>query len=232
MYLRDNTLLSSRVGEFIELPDLPGTKPRQFEPDHWNRFLLTPQRWKIASEVIDAIDAGPLKESSRNGFCLLGPQGVGKSALNYLLASIAYVRGWHLQYIPSCAKWVEGIEEEDFAEYFVQQFRLLNEDLPTFSFPKVRTSRELQAEITTHMMYSAETPNLIILDDHDELYRVQKRSHDQLQYKNFGYFTPYTEWTSLVGVRYYFWYPTCFISRVCTPSILVLHMVNLKKSAG
>jgi hypothetical protein len=112
-YLHSDSDLSKQVGEFIELP-LAWTKPKQFEPEHWKKFLLTPQRWEVASEVIDAIGTGPLEIRTRNGLCLSGPQGVGKctllesscthlfsAALNYLIASLAYVRGWHLQYIVS-----------------------------------------------------------------------------------------------------------------------------------
>jgi hypothetical protein len=70
--------LSLRVGDFIELPDLPGDKPKQFEPEHWQKFLLTKQRLEIATEVIGAIGHENLQIRSRNGLCLSGPQGVGK----------------------------------------------------------------------------------------------------------------------------------------------------------
>jgi len=58
-----------------------------------SRFLLTEQRWKIIDEVNQSIGDGPLKERVDNGLCLSGPHGVGKSAINYLLASIEPVGG-------------------------------------------------------------------------------------------------------------------------------------------
>ena len=84
-HLRDDETLKKRIGEFIELPCVPGDFPKGVSEKDLSSFLLTQQRWKIVEEVTQAIGHGPLKTRTNNGLCLSGPHGVGKSAINYLL---------------------------------------------------------------------------------------------------------------------------------------------------
>jgi len=228
-FLRDDTLLSQRVGEFIELPDLPGHKPKLLKSKDWQNFLLTEQRLEIAKEVIGAIGQGPLKETRDNGLCLSGPQGVGKSALNYLLASIAYVRGWRLQYIPLCGEWAELETDELRADYFNLQYKCLNDNLPAPKqrlrqgrkisntkkkrLQQVNTQVSLQANLLKDLRDTTDKPVLIILDEHNELYRwrelvvvpppPQTPDLKRYQYKSLAYFSRFTKWTSLTGPRLY-----------------------------
>jgi len=205
-YLRDDQLLAQRVGHFIELPDLPGDKPKQLVSEHWQKFLLTKQRLEIANELIGAIGHGPLKERSSNGLCLSGPQGVGKSALNYLLASIAYARGWYLQYLPLCGVWAGCTTDALRADYFIRQYKCLNDDLSVLG--SVATSDlAMQDKVLYHMQTTTEKPALILLDEHNELYRLREREDGRiLQYKNLAYFGRFTTWTGLSGPRIYIIY--------------------------
>jgi hypothetical protein len=46
------------------------------DPEDLPKFLLTQQRFDIASEVVNAFDSsGKLKEPNSNGICLSGPHG-------------------------------------------------------------------------------------------------------------------------------------------------------------
>jgi len=80
-HLRTNELLKKNVGDFIELPELPGDKPQGLQSVDLKKFLLTEQRLQVFSEVLESIGNGPLRERANNGICLSGPTGVGKSGI-------------------------------------------------------------------------------------------------------------------------------------------------------
>lgn len=215
-HLRNDEALKKKVGEFIELPDLPGPKPKGLTQEDISRFLLTKQRWEILSEVSEAIGTGPLRNDVNNGLCLSGPHGVGKSVINYLLASIAYVRGWFLQYIPLCGNWIKYPSDDDRAIFFLNRFEELNKDLlssvtKTIRYRPERTLADVleldlplltvQHRLEFFLSRVVEKPVLFLFDEHNELWKLDPtKSYVPAE---IPYFRTYTTWTQLSGPRLY-----------------------------
>eukprot|EP01124_Arcella_intermedia_P019090 TRINITY_DN2622_c0_g1_i4.p1 TRINITY_DN2622_c0_g1~~TRINITY_DN2622_c0_g1_i4.p1 ORF type:complete len:613 (-),score=78.21 TRINITY_DN2622_c0_g1_i4:89-1927(-) len=219
-YLRSNEELKKRVGDFISLPLLPiKSMPKGFQPANLTEFLLTRQRLQILDEVIEAVDKGKLASPSDNGLCLSGPHGVGKSGLNYLLASVAYVRGWFLQYIPLCGEWTAEPSDNEMAQFYIDNFKDLNSDLlesVKHDNLKDKTLRDVfelsippvskQAKIHYFLSKTTEKPFLLLLDEHNELwkprfYKLNEWEKKEIIPAKLQYFYSFAKWTTLTGPR-------------------------------
>ena len=54
---------------------------------------------KLLEELYNSIGKEEISELSHNGMCLSGPHGVGKSAINYLFASVGFINSYFVLYI-------------------------------------------------------------------------------------------------------------------------------------
>jgi hypothetical protein len=126
-----------KIGTFVDLPYFGPTGSNYVPKDYINdKFLITHQRYSILEEIIENEKEG---KRITGGMVLSGPhgknifktKGVGKSHLNYLIASYAFVNSFPLLYIPRCSIWVT---ESDFdfdepALYWLKNFYHFNHDL-------------------------------------------------------------------------------------------------------
>eukprot|EP01124_Arcella_intermedia_P019091 TRINITY_DN2622_c0_g1_i5.p1 TRINITY_DN2622_c0_g1~~TRINITY_DN2622_c0_g1_i5.p1 ORF type:complete len:613 (-),score=64.14 TRINITY_DN2622_c0_g1_i5:81-1919(-) len=215
-HLRCNEELKNHVGRFIPLPQLPSKHlPKGYQPADLNQFLLTKQRLQILNEVIDAVDKGERPSYSDNGLCLSGPHGVGKSGLNYLLASVAYVRGWFLQYIPLCGVWTRGKSDEERAKFYIDSFEVLNSDLlesVKHDHLEEKTLQDIfelsvpsvskQGKIHYFLDKTIEKPFLLLLDEHNELWKERLyEGYGKVIPAQLDYFYDFTKWTTFAGSR-------------------------------
>jgi len=92
-WLKNLDEIKKNIGNFVTLPKLPCDQPKDFRDSFAKSFLLTQQRAELLENVI-------LDDSNEEkGLILCGPQGMGKSALAYLIAAYAWVNRLPLVYI-------------------------------------------------------------------------------------------------------------------------------------
>lgn len=97
-----NDQLSRHVGKLVSVPPLYHHRKlaKGVTAESCNSFLLTEERLALWTEMYKANG----RFSSRqplDGFCLSGPNGVGKSNVLHMLVAIAQVNGWITLYIVS-----------------------------------------------------------------------------------------------------------------------------------
>ena len=95
-------LISSKKGKFVHLPQLydESLLAKGLRPEDCESFLLTEERLSLWDEMNNAKGAYP-KRQPLDGTCLSGPNGVGKSSVLHMLASVAHVNNWLVLYIVS-----------------------------------------------------------------------------------------------------------------------------------
>jgi len=94
--------LSKKKGHFVHLPQLYDDTllAKGLRPEDCASFLLTEERLVLWEEMNKAKGAYPERQPL-DGTCLSGPNGVGKSSVLHMLASIAHVNNWIVLYIVS-----------------------------------------------------------------------------------------------------------------------------------
>jgi hypothetical protein len=126
--------LQGQVGKFIKLPQLYhlSALAKGLTPQDCESFLLTKERYALWQEMHTA--RGAQDVLPLDGVCLSGPNGVGKSSVLHMLASLAHVNNWIVLYIPRALQWavVEMGQDgkpsaEPAATYFLEKFVELNE---------------------------------------------------------------------------------------------------------
>jgi len=92
--------ISKKKGQFVHLPQLYDERElaKALRTEDCASFLLTEERLVLWEEMNKA--SGSYSERLRlDGTCLSGPNGVGKSSVLHMLASIAHVNNWIVLYI-------------------------------------------------------------------------------------------------------------------------------------
>lgn len=120
----------------------------------------------------------------KEGLVLSGPHGVGKSAVLYLMACVAWARGWIVVYIPKCAVWCGEPDDSLRALFFLKQVWEMNKDLlgdtieTEYGPLSIQPSQELkdkavntQAQLMSHFAQQQDHAVLYALDEHNELFR-------------------------------------------------------------
>jgi len=94
--------VSKKRGQFVHLPQLYDERElaKALRTEDCASFLLTEERLALWEEMNKA--SGSYSERLRlDGTCLSGPNGVGKSSVLHMLASVAHVNNWIVLYIVS-----------------------------------------------------------------------------------------------------------------------------------
>jgi len=91
--------LQDQVGKLIKLPQLYhlSALAKGLTPQDCESFLLTKERYALWNEMHTA--RGAQDVLPLDGVCLSGPNGVGKSSVLHMLASLAHVNDWFVLYI-------------------------------------------------------------------------------------------------------------------------------------
>ena len=151
-WLKSQQGIQNKVGQFVQLPILPCELPKDFSANVVDSYFLTQQRANLLRRVHNDFDI----LRGDKGLALVGPHGVGKSCFTYLVASYAWVNHFPVCYIvrkqffkfffnttqAKCAEWCANRYQSDLdfdkpAEYWLEQFELLNNDLIQFKFPQL-----------------------------------------------------------------------------------------------
>jgi len=127
--------LQGQVGMLIKLPQLYDTRglAKGLAPQDCESFLLTEERYALWNEMFVSNGSYP-ERLLLDGVCLSGPNGVGKSSVLHMLASLAHFNDWIVLYIPRALQWAEvemGLDGKPSAEpaarYFLKKFVELNQ---------------------------------------------------------------------------------------------------------
>ncbi len=92
--------ISECKGSLVRLPQLydQALLAKGLTPQDCESFLLTEERFSLWEEMNQA-QGDYSKRQPLNGTCLSGPNGVGKSSVLHMLASIAHANDWIVLYI-------------------------------------------------------------------------------------------------------------------------------------
>jgi len=95
--------ISKKKGHFVHLPQLYDDRglAKGLRPEDCASFLLTEERLALWAEMNKA-NGSYSERQPLDGTCLSGPNGVGKSSVLHMLASVAHVNNWIVLYIVSC----------------------------------------------------------------------------------------------------------------------------------
>lgn len=128
-------------GNFIQLPRFEKAGDEDILPKGYvenTRFFFSSQHYHILHQSF--------QEKSKPGVrVIIGPHGIGKSnfyfinigSIQLLLASFAFINKFPLIYIPHCSEWAKMYDKDLSIDgkrtcaslYFLQRFKLLNDDL-------------------------------------------------------------------------------------------------------
>jgi len=167
--------MNEMVGQFLQLPrfEVAGSDdilPKAYLKD--TKFFFSSQHGKLMEALIN-------NESEVR--VIIGPHGIGKSHLQLLIASFAFVNRFCLVYIPQCAKWAQAFEQYNqkwdsnvnASLYFLKIFKLLNSDIVDEDFMNsIDVALYQDNNMAPHLFARVlELKNLfIVLDDHNELW--------------------------------------------------------------
>jgi len=126
--------LEGQVGKLIKLPQLYDLSElaKGLTPQDCESFLLTKERYALWQEMHLAKGRFP-DRLPLDGVCLSGPNGVGKSSVLHMLASLSHVNEWLVLYIPRSGEWASRLRvrnelsAEPAATYLLRKFVELNE---------------------------------------------------------------------------------------------------------
>jgi hypothetical protein len=92
--------IHSLENQFIRLPQLYDQTElaKGITPSFCESFFMTKNRLTLWKEMYEEMGQWP-KRGTLNGICLSGPNGVGKSSVLHMLASVAHVNDWIVLYI-------------------------------------------------------------------------------------------------------------------------------------
>ncbi|KAL6049233.1 hypothetical protein QOT17_007661 [Balamuthia mandrillaris] len=201
-YLHNIKALERKIGETIELPDLSGSAkllPKELQPHKLQSFILTPQRYALLKEFADVVHLGQkdvVNTDVQAGMILSGPNGVGKTAESYLLASVAYINGAILIYMPKTAEWASLPNDNAVAQYVLKRFCRFNsfkawnikcqsdnnwgsENLLELALVGVRSIEQallVHFALLQELQGYIEAPVVFVVDEHNEIWWQHKES--------------------------------------------------------